>query len=68
MTAPRALKWFKSSHSGGSGTECVECARAPHGALVRDSKLASGPVVAVRGEAWRCFVDAVSQDALFVRA
>jgi len=60
--------WFKSSYSGGNTTECVECAHVPHGALVRDSKRATGPVVAVGGEAWRCFVDAAGQGALLVRA
>ncbi|MGW3645058.1 DUF397 domain-containing protein [Streptomyces sp. NPDC000878] len=61
MTAPPApaLSWFKSSYSGGSGTECVECARMADGTLVRDSKLARGPVVAVRGQAWQMFIGAL---------
>ncbi|MFG2022936.1 DUF397 domain-containing protein [Streptomyces sp. NPDC048825] len=51
--------WFKSSYSGGSGTECVECAHALDGALVRDSKNASGPVIAVRAHAWQAFIRAL---------
>ncbi|MER7106359.1 DUF397 domain-containing protein [Streptomyces sp. NPDC000229] len=50
------LRWFKSSYSGGSGTECVECARVDVGVLVRDSKRPGGPAMAVSGEAWRAFV------------
>ncbi|MFE0414152.1 DUF397 domain-containing protein [Streptomyces tendae] len=52
-------RWFKSSHSGGSGTECVECAYFPHGALIRDSKCADGPALDVRLNSWRLFVDSV---------
>ncbi|WP_405537211.1 DUF397 domain-containing protein [Streptomyces sp. NBC_00075] len=54
-----ALSWFKSSYSGGSGTECVECARMADGTLVRDSKHGRGPVVAVRGQAWQVFIGAL---------
>ena len=49
-------RWFKSSYSGGSGTECVECARIDGFLHVRDSKQAGGPVVAVRSHAWRAFI------------
>ncbi|GAA0338582.1 DUF397 domain-containing protein [Streptomyces turgidiscabies] len=59
MTAPSAPSWFKSSYSGGSGTECVECARTGSGALVRDSKRDAGPVVVLRGQAWQVFIEAV---------
>lgn len=61
MTAPStpALSWFKSSYSGGSGTECVECAWMADGALLRDSKLVRGPVVVVRGQAWQVFIAAL---------
>ncbi|MER5222505.1 MULTISPECIES: DUF397 domain-containing protein [Streptomyces] len=52
-------RWFKSSYSGGSGTECVECARGVDGALVRDSKNASGAVVAVCADAWQAFIQAL---------
>ena len=53
--------WFKSSYSGGNATECVECARVAHGALIRDSKHRSGPVLSIRAQAWRCFVDTLGQ-------
>ncbi|MGI5197744.1 DUF397 domain-containing protein [Streptomyces sp. CA-288835] len=48
--------WFKSSYSNGAGGECVECAYGADGALVRDSKNASGPVLAIRAHAWEAFV------------
>jgi hypothetical protein len=56
--------WFKSSYSGGSGTECVECARGVDGALVRDSKVSGGPVVVVQVQAWRAFVRGLAGGAL----
>ncbi len=37
MPGPLAPHWFKSSYSGGSGTECIECATADGSTLVRDS-------------------------------
>ena len=61
MTAPSTHQWFKSSYSGGSGTECVECAHADEGILVRDSKQAGGPVVAVQGRAWQAFMEVLGQ-------
>ncbi|QOV38087.1 DUF397 domain-containing protein [Streptomyces ferrugineus] len=61
MTAPSKLRWFKSSYSGGSGTECVECAYVCDGILVRDSKRDGSPVLAVQGRAWRSFTDALGQ-------
>ncbi|MGC9536201.1 DUF397 domain-containing protein [Streptomyces sp. UG1] len=61
MTAPSTHQWFKSSYSGGSGTECVECAHVYDGVLVRDSKRDDGPVLAVQGRAWRSFMDALGQ-------
>jgi hypothetical protein len=56
MTAPSRPEWFKSSYSGGSGTECVETAFVPTGVLVRDSKRPVGPRVAVSAEAWGRFL------------
>ncbi|MER6330678.1 DUF397 domain-containing protein [Streptomyces sp. NPDC014983] len=61
MTAPSASQWFKSSYSGGSGTECVECARVDGGALIRDSKHATGPEIRVHAEPWRLFLGALAQ-------
>ncbi|KAA2253330.1 DUF397 domain-containing protein [Solihabitans fulvus] len=37
--------WRKSSHSGGNGGECVELARTPTVAAVRDSKNPAGAVL-----------------------
>ncbi|MFF0585308.1 DUF397 domain-containing protein [Streptomyces sp. NPDC003781] len=48
--------WFKSSYSGGNTTECVECASAGSGTLIRDSKQADGPVVHVSTGSWISFI------------
>lgn len=64
MTAPSTHQWFKSSYSGGSGTECVECAQAGGGTLVRDSKCSRGPVIAIQRPAWRSFVGALRRGEL----
>ncbi|MFC7016334.1 DUF397 domain-containing protein [Streptomyces viridiviolaceus] len=62
MTPASDHHWFKSSYSGGSGTECVECAYVAQGALIRDSKCVGGPVLAVRTNTWRRFIDALHTD------
>ncbi|MGW3862426.1 DUF397 domain-containing protein [Streptomyces sp. NPDC005047] len=51
------LDWFKSSHSGTNGGDCVEVAASLDAVFVRDSKIADGgPVLRVgRGE-WAAFV------------
>ncbi|GAA5007578.1 MULTISPECIES: DUF397 domain-containing protein [Streptomyces] len=54
--------WFKSSFSGGSGTECVECAYVSSGALVRDSKDVDGPVLHVNQTTWLRFIAALRHD------
>lgn len=64
MAASSELHWFKSSHSGGSGTECVECARTESGMLIRDSKLLKGAAVHVRPGTWRMFLQALTQGTL----
>ncbi|MFG2554964.1 DUF397 domain-containing protein [Streptomyces sp. NPDC048581] len=48
--------WFKSSHSGGNATECVEAAFIPSGVLVRDSKRPDFARLAVSAEAWATFL------------
>ncbi|MGW7508559.1 DUF397 domain-containing protein [Streptomyces massasporeus] len=53
------LRWFKSSYSGGNATECLECSYGANGALIRDSKISTGPVVLVGSDAWRCFIGAI---------
>ncbi|MFI1420131.1 DUF397 domain-containing protein [Streptomyces sp. NPDC020731] len=63
MTAPSQPTWFKSSYSGGSGTECVECAYTATGTLIRDSKRANGPVLHVATEPWLMFVRSVTHGA-----
>ncbi|MFI7316200.1 DUF397 domain-containing protein [Streptomyces venezuelae] len=66
---PSALTWFKSSHSGGNTTECLETAflpgtpagtsaGTPAGVLIRDSKRADGPRLQVSAAAWAGFVAA----------
>ncbi|MFI8435896.1 DUF397 domain-containing protein [Streptomyces sp. NPDC079020] len=51
--------WFKSSYSGGSGTECVEVADLRNAVGVRDSKQTRGPHLTVRHHTWSCFVAAL---------
>ncbi|MFJ1746042.1 DUF397 domain-containing protein [Streptomyces sp. NPDC088116] len=52
-------RWFKSSYSGGSGTECVEAARMTDRTAIRDSKDPNGARLAFAGEAWAEFVSAL---------
>ncbi|MDX3524438.1 DUF397 domain-containing protein [Streptomyces scabiei] len=53
--------WFTSSYSNGAGGECVECAISDDHALIRDSKIPDGRVVAVGSDAWRPFIHALKQ-------
>ncbi|KPI27866.1 protein of unknown function DUF397 [Actinobacteria bacterium OV320] len=48
--------WFKSSYSGAEGGECLEVAETHEAVLIRDSKQASGPILAVGVDAWAGFV------------
>jgi hypothetical protein len=60
MSTPFAPIWFTSSYSGGSGTECVECAHSSRGILVRDSKRKeTGEVITVGNGAWLPFLAAL---------
>ena len=53
------LEWTKSTYSLGNG-DCVECARSGAGNMVvRDSKDANGPVIALSADQWRTFVGRV---------
>ncbi|MFG3145553.1 DUF397 domain-containing protein [Streptomyces sp. NPDC048243] len=53
--------WFKSSHSSGpDGDSCIEVATTPGTVLVRDSKNAAGPRLAVTPGAWADFVSFAS--------
>ncbi|MDX2850921.1 DUF397 domain-containing protein [Streptomyces sp. PA03-3a] len=55
MTATEPA-WFKSSHSGTQGDDCVEVAITAESVRVRDSKDASGPCLTVSREEWARFV------------
>ncbi|MFD7918654.1 DUF397 domain-containing protein [Streptomyces sp. NPDC059740] len=54
--SPAPLHWFKSSHSGGAGGECVEVATTPATVHVRDSKDTGHGTLTVSPRAWREFV------------
>ncbi|MEV0281730.1 DUF397 domain-containing protein [Streptomyces sp. NPDC050610] len=67
MTGSIPLRWRKSSHSNGSGGNCVEIAvpRGPRdGMLVRDSKDREGTVLGFSRQAWGTFVDSVRRGAV----
>jgi hypothetical protein len=50
------LTWIKSSHSGGSGGNCVEIAILPDGdRAIRDSKNPDGPVLRLSDQEWQTF-------------
>lgn len=52
-------RWFKSSHSAGSG-ECVEVAFLDDGRVgMRDSKNPSGPALVFTPGEWRAFTGGV---------
>ncbi|MER0425509.1 DUF397 domain-containing protein [Streptomyces microflavus] len=55
----RTDQWFKSSYSGGSGTECVEVADMSATVGVRDSTRPQGPHISVGHAAWAGFVASV---------
>ncbi|EXG80278.1 DUF397 domain-containing protein [Cryptosporangium arvum] len=54
MSDPR---FFKSSYSGGSGGNCVECAYGSDSVFVRDSKDTDGTVLSFGRPAWATFID-----------
>ncbi|MGW4118378.1 DUF397 domain-containing protein [Nocardia sp. NPDC004711] len=49
-------QWRKSTHSGGSGGECVEVAFAGGQVGIRDSKDPAGPALVFAGEDWDGFL------------
>ncbi|MDJ0347359.1 DUF397 domain-containing protein [Streptomyces sp. H10-C2] len=64
-TAPTDdLRWFKSSYSGSSGSECVETASLISGMAVRDSKDPHGATLAFSAGAWAAFVAEVQSGRL----
>ncbi|QFG24551.1 DUF397 domain-containing protein [Actinomadura sp. WMMB 499] len=48
--------WRKSTHSGGTGGECVEMASVSGHVAVRDSKDPDGPRLVVRRDAFAVLV------------
>ncbi|MEU1618628.1 DUF397 domain-containing protein [Streptomyces sp. NPDC005722] len=54
------LTWFKSSHSGGEGGECVEVAVGQGIVHVRDSKDPDGPGLDFTSAEWAAFVGFVA--------
>lgn len=50
--------WRKSSHSGGTGGDCVELARTRSAVLVRDSKNPDGPGLCFPPAAFAKFLSA----------
>ncbi|MGW1467577.1 DUF397 domain-containing protein [Streptomyces sp. NPDC002308] len=55
------LRWFKSSHSGAEGGNCLEVATSPGTVHVRDSKQHTGPVLTLAPDAWTAFVAATAR-------
>ena len=58
-----ATCWRKSTHSGGSGSECVEVAALADRRMVgiRDSKNPDGPVLSITPADWSHFLRNVRQ-------
>jgi hypothetical protein len=56
-TVASGLAWFKSSHSGTEGGDCVEVATSIAAVHIRDSKNAGGPILTVPRDAWAQFID-----------
>ncbi|SCE34447.1 protein of unknown function [Streptomyces sp. PpalLS-921] len=54
--ATGAPHWFKSSHSGAEGGDCLEVAAQSEVVLVRDSKHVTGPVLSLTPGGWSAFV------------
>lgn len=50
------LHWSKSSYSSAQGDDCVEVATLPSTIHVRDSKLPTGPELALSPAAWTSFI------------
>ncbi|MGW9498048.1 DUF397 domain-containing protein [Streptomyces prasinus] len=58
------LNWFKSTHSGDEGGECVEVAAGATVIRVRDSKERGGPRLAFTRSAWSGFVADLGRDRI----
>lgn len=53
------LAWFKSSHSGSQGGDCLEVA-ALAAVHIRDSKIPAGPILSVSPATWSEFLGRVA--------
>ncbi|GAB1334864.1 DUF397 domain-containing protein [Streptomyces sp. E-15] len=54
------LAWFKSSHSGSGGGNCVEVAMRPGAVHIRDSKDEGIHPLVVTPTAWAAFTSAMA--------
>lgn len=63
-SSPISPQWRKSSYSNGAGGECVEVAELVGITAVRDSKVPTGPRIAIRHAAWADFVGALRPSRL----
>ncbi|MGW7225256.1 DUF397 domain-containing protein [Streptomyces cyaneofuscatus] len=59
-----AQTWFKSSHSGGNTTECVEAAHLGEVTAIRDSKAREGGSLTFQPSSWSSFVSALQDGRL----
>jgi hypothetical protein len=50
------LPWRTSSHSGGTGGNCVDVAPLGAGMVVRDAKNPAGAILAFSGAEWDAFL------------
>ena len=51
--------WFKSSYSGATDDNCVECNFTPGGIGVRDSKRSSAEELHFSSAAWKGFLESL---------
>jgi hypothetical protein len=52
-------EWRKSSYSGGSSNQCVECGADASGVLVRDTVNRDGFTLSVSAAAWKKFTSTI---------
>ncbi|MBB6171378.1 hypothetical protein HNR23_001438 [Nocardiopsis mwathae] len=58
------LNWVKSSYSGGANPDCVEVARCPEEAYVRDTQNRQFGHLAVSAQEWAAFLSGVRADRM----
>jgi hypothetical protein len=63
-SSSEAQTWFKSSHSGGNATECVEASHLGEATAIRDSKSTEGGSLIFRPSSWASFVSALQDGHL----